>query len=248
MQIVGIDCASKSEKTGIAIGKYVNNSLSILYVGMGNKKQSITAHILSKIDLTEQTLFAIDAPLGWTAPMGNLLANHFAGEPIAEDQDRFFRRMTDTFVHQRIGKLPLEVGADRIARTAHSALKIIGELRERGLPLQMLWDWGLFTNKNIKYGVIEVYPSATLKQMGFISSGYKGDSTEEKQKRQQIIHSLAKFLPSIVQFPHLEDNADMLDATICLLCAQDFLEGKAIAPSDLAMARKEGWIWVRNSE
>lgn len=32
-----------------------------------------------------------------------------------------FNRLTDRLIHQRIGKKPLEVGADRIARTAHAA-------------------------------------------------------------------------------------------------------------------------------
>ena len=245
MQIVGIDCASKPEKTGIAVAMYINHSLSISFVGMGDKKQSLANLILSKINPTEKILFAIDAPLGWSAPMGKWLATHTAGEPIAEEQDRFFRRLTDTFVHKQTGKLPLEVGADRIARTAHSALKTIGELREKGLDLKMLWGADFQGDTKIQCGVIEVYPSATLNQMGYTSSGYKNDSVEEKQKRQAIIKSIEKHFINLSQFTDLQDNADMLDAAICLLCAQDFLEGKAMPPTDLEIAKKEGWIWVR---
>jgi predicted nuclease with RNAse H fold len=245
MQIIGIDCASKPEKTGIAMGEYQNNTISIHAVCMGNKKQSIADLLFPLIKVDEEVLLAIDAPLGWSAPMGRLLANHQAGEPIEEEQDRFFRRITDTFIHQQTGKLPLEVGADRIARTAHSALKIIGELREKGLSFQMLWQSNFLEKSKNRFGVIEVYPSATLKQYQFVSSGYKGNSIDEKNKRIEIIKHVAVYLPTIPQFSDLQDNADMLDAVICLLCAKDFIEGEAMSPTDLALAKKEGWIWVR---
>lgn len=241
MQIIGIDCASKAEKTGIAIGQYINHAFSIHFVGMGKKKQSIADLLSNLINRDEKTLFAIDAPLGWTAPMGKYLATHQAGEPIEEEQDRFFRRITDTFIHQQTGKLPLEVGADRIARTAHSALKIIGDLREKGFDLQMAWQ----PHFQEQFGVIEVYPSATLKQLGFVSSGYKNDSTEEQKKRLEIIQSISTLIPEIAQFPDLQNNADMLDAVICVLCAKDFIDGRTMPPTELDTTKKEGWIWVR---
>ena len=37
----------------------------------------------------------------------------------------------DRFIQQRTGKTPLDVGADRIACTAHAAFRIIGELRKK---------------------------------------------------------------------------------------------------------------------
>ena len=41
------------------------------------------------------------------------------------------------------------------------------------------------------------------------------------------------------------DNADALDAGLCVLAAVDFLLGRAMKPQDEEMAEKEGWIWVR---
>ncbi len=246
MQIIGIDCASKPEKTGVALGEYQNNTIFIHTVFMGNKKQSIADLLFPYLKTNENILLAIDAPLGWSEPMGRLLAKHQAGEPIEEEQDRFFRRITDTFIHQQTGKLPLEVGADRIARTAHSALKIIGELRTKGFHFQMVWEANFLEKSKKTLGVIEVYPGATLKQYGFISSAYKGESDGEKTKRLEMIANLETHLPTITQFPDLQDNADMLDAAICLLCAKDFIEGKSMPPTDITLAKKEGWIWVKD--
>lgn len=41
------------------------------------------------------------------------------------------------------------------------------------------------------------------------------------------------------------ENADLLDAIVCLVAAKDFLDGQTLAPSDLNRAQREGWIWVR---
>jgi predicted RNase H-like nuclease len=241
MQLVGIDCASRSENTGIAIGDYKDGKIWLSKVIMGNKKESIANLLTPLLDISKQVVFAFDAPLGWSEPMGRLLAKHQAGEPIEEQQDRFFRRLTDSFVHQVIGKLPLEVGADRIARTAHSALKIISDLRMKGFALTMLWK----PDTTQLHGLLEVYPSATLKGYGMVSSAYKGDTQEEKKKRQNIIKDMQSHIPNILDFINLDSKSDMLDAVICLLCAKDFLEGKVYLPINMEIAKKEGWIWVR---
>jgi hypothetical protein len=50
-----------------------------------------------------------------------------------------FRRMTDRAIHKNVGRTPLDVGADWIARTAHAALRFLAELR-RALPRPVLGD------------------------------------------------------------------------------------------------------------
>jgi hypothetical protein len=42
----------------------------------------------------------------------------------------------------------------------------------------------------------------------------------------------------------LERNSDALDAVICVLAAQDFLQGRAMPPENLELAQHEGWIWA----
>jgi hypothetical protein len=36
-----------------------------------------------------------------------------------------------------------------------------------------------------------------------------------------------------------------LDAVLCVCAGLDFLSGEAVAPDDLSLAKREGWIWVR---
>jgi hypothetical protein len=43
-----------------------------------------------------------------------------------------------------------------------------------------------------------------------------------------------------------ENDVDILDAVLCVLAGVDFLKGEVLFPKDMALARKEGWIWVRD--
>jgi hypothetical protein len=57
-------------------------------------------------------LIAIDAPLGWPKPLAETLIKHRAGMPIETPANAMFRRNTDLFIQTRLGKRPLDVGAD----------------------------------------------------------------------------------------------------------------------------------------
>jgi hypothetical protein len=46
----------------------------------------------------------------------------------------------------------------------------------------------------------------------------------------------------------LIEKDDVFDAAICLLAGADFLNGKCIHPDNLELAKKEGWIWVRDRD
>jgi hypothetical protein len=41
------------------------------------------------------------------------------------------------------------------------------------------------------------------------------------------------------------ENADVLDAVVCLLAAADFLSGRAFPPTHPEQSQQEGWIWLR---
>jgi len=43
------------------------------------------------------------------------------------------------------------------------------------------------------------------------------------------------------------NNADMLDAAICLLAAKNYLMGDIYYPANMELAKKEGWIWVKKA-
>ncbi|MBA2420978.1 MAG: DUF429 domain-containing protein [Thermoleophilaceae bacterium] len=68
---------------------------------------------------------AIDAPFGWPEPFVDAVVAHQRGQgwPSGMDNPRapFERRATDRFVHDRCGKTPFSVSADKIAYLAMSA-------------------------------------------------------------------------------------------------------------------------------
>lgn len=245
--IIGIDCATQAENVGLALGVLQGRKAWIEEVARGSEVDSIKATLKSWTELRPLTLMALDAPLGWPAPMAIALSEHQAGEPLAADLEpgEFFRRQTDLLVEERLGRRPLEVGANWIARTARAALELLKELRlETGEMIPLAWepptDPGTYA--------IEVYPAGTLAAYGKDPTGYK-DSSEKEHADRRV--GLLDFLEQRVALPcgreAMQANADLLDAALCVLAGVDFLQGTAVAPraGEMRRARKEGWIWVR---
>ena len=243
MRIIGLDAASQFDKFGFAVGNLKTTSVGVTDVGMfGNDAERHLVRLATLVRIETRLLIAIDAPLGWPEPMGRFLKDHMAGQHLPVSKDAFFKRRTDSFVREIFGKNPLEVGADRIARAAHHALDVLGQLRKlSGKPIPLTWDTN-FTG----VAAIEVYPAATLLAHGVDARGYKS-----KEKGHELRAYLAKELrPRIRGIESLKAFASdhTFDACLCVLAGKDFLEGKAAPPSDVELARREGWIWVRSKE
>jgi len=90
---------------------------------------------------------------------------------------------------------------------------------------------------------IEVYPAATLRAHGIQPGEYKGAS--EVHGRQGLLGLLGTRVTVQGDIQVLERSADALDAVVCLVAGADFLEGRAVPPTDVSRARKKGWIWAR---
>jgi hypothetical protein len=192
------------------------------------------------MDAVPRTLLAIDAPLGWPEPMGKALVGHVAGAPIEPTAHDLFRRATDRFVKARLGKQSLDVGADRIARTAHAALHLLADIRSiTALPVPLAWAH-TFSDR---LAAIEVYPAVTLVAYDLPSSGYK--KPRDGRVKAAIINLLRDLLSLPDDIVDMERSTDALDAGLCVLAGFDFLRGEAYAPQDLELALREGWIWVR---
>ena len=193
------------------------------------------------IEDREPSLIALDAPLGWPAHLATQLQTHRAGRPLAGDSNDLFRRRTDQFTHRTVGgRPPLEVGADRIARVAAHALRTLAAIRENtGQALPLAWEVGL----PVVPSVIEVYPAATLRARGLPSDGYKSKESRALERRETIVEALAQDLVLDEWASDMIENDDALDAVVCLLAAQDFIEALAIPPTDQEVAALEGWIW-----
>lgn len=226
VNLIGIDAATRPEKTGLAFATWEPEA------GLWVKELRFAAPegVLDIVRpwFKEPALVCIDAPLGWPAAM-TTLAEHRAGESLGLDWGQHFIRQTDRLVHQKLGKKPLEVAADRIARTA---AKAVGWLGEWNLPLA--WEPGP--------GVIEVYPAAVLLAHHLSERGYK--KPEQTARRLELLKALSPHWDLPVQLHQQAANhTDLLDALLCLLGGVDFLTGRCLPPEDLELAQKEGWIW-----
>lgn len=141
IRIIGIDCAVDPQKAGLTHGIYWDGQIAIQEILLGNRKKSIAKMVFEMCQNHNKCLIAFDAPLGWPKEMGRELVNHCAGDSLIVGDKVLFRRETDRFIKRMIGKQPLDIGADRIARTAYTALKILRELGEySGNPIPLAWN------------------------------------------------------------------------------------------------------------
>lgn len=241
--IIGIDCAAQDKNVGLALGHFDANGCHVSNVTLGSIESSVLETITGWITDNQPTLIAFDAPLGWPTDLGKSLHLHKAGAHISAEPEMLFNRLTDKNVRNQIGKKPLDVGADRIARTAHSALKLLNQLRaQTGESIPLLTT---APTMNSKVCAIEVYPAATLIVKGFMIQGYK--KKDGLQARKSILRSLENHINLPKGTDLMEQNDDALDATICVLAGVDFLGKNVIIPSQsvIQFAEKEGWIWVQ---
>ncbi len=240
INIIGIDCATDPKNVGIAFGTFSNGHTVVKRVKQGTRQEEPVEIVASFLGGQKApTLLALDAPLGWPNALAEELQNHTAGEKFKVSANSLFRRYTDLFIKEKIGKQSLDVGADRIARTAYSALDLLDRLSQiLGQNIRLAWEPEI---NGVR--AIEVYPAATLIAHGIDTRGYK--AANGKAERQKIIEALKLRLTVSVEIPNIEKSSDSVDAVACVLAGQDFLSGLTFLPSGDKPVVKEGWIWVR---
>ena len=241
MLLIGLDAASDFAKFGYAIGHYEHGRVRIKQAGLVDTpgdRNALVSVVAPELRAASKALIAIDAPLGWPNSLSAELSNHQAGEAFASDKNSMFRRATDRYVKVLTKKNPLEVGADKIARAAHSALAALKCLRdESGMAIPLAW-----VKHFAGMAAIEVYPAGTLKARGLPDSSYK--KPEQLVVRLDIANRLVNDIDGLSTY--VNGSADVFDACLCLVAAKDFLDGLAEPPFDLQLAKREGWIWIRN--
>ena len=240
--IIGIDCAVEDKNIGVAVGEWSAGEVVLTALPSKEELLPVSNYVSRFISCTKRLLLAVDAPLGWPENLSISLASHKAGRPLETAADLLFRRETDRFVRKCLSKQPLDVGADRIARTAHAALNLLDKIRKlSGREIPLAWE-PAFTNS---VAAIEVYPAGTLVASRLPSSGYK--KREQLEVRQAILTRLRQKITFAVDISSAEHNHNVLDAILCVLAGCDFLSGKAYPPEDASTAMKEGWIWIRKT-
>lgn len=252
LTVIGIDCAAQPENVGIAIGRSSRGVTRIEMVPSGKRMgwDGLVEHTVEFIDdeTSGPTLLALDAPLGWPQALAAMLPAHFAGRAPRFTANEMFRRRTDDVVKEKLNKQPLDVGADKIARATHAALRFLASLREAsGLAVPLAWSPGHATGVS----AIEVYPAATLIAYGLLPSrSYKKNTRESKNERLKLVYALADIVElGEAARKEMIASHDLLDATVCVIAGVDFAEGSVVEPTgeELEQAKREGWIWFRTS-
>jgi predicted RNase H-like nuclease len=246
--VIGVDAASRPENTGLALVKgRLDGAFELSAVEPSCKHVDPVERIATWLEGAVDAILAVDAPLGWPAALSDGLNGHVAGMPLGDDPDLLFRRMTDRRVHETVGKLPLEVGADRIARAARAALELLQRLRERlERTIELGWqceDRGL--------RAVEVYPAATLRALRGKPPRYKGDVPDEGAIRRGLLKELEREIrvpANLVEVATARDHG--FDAVVAAVGGVDFLRGNCEGPipGEMELARREGWIWVRRRD
>ena len=241
--VIGVDMATEPRKTAVSVARPVTTGLVVEDSFVPLSGEELVRRLTGEMAAANRVLLAIDAPLGWPAAFSQILSTHHAGSPIPCDRDVFFARETDHFVARELGKNPLAVGSNYIARTAHAALSLLEQLRlEASCALQMGWQ-PRFPGPE---AVIEVYPAGTLASRGLPASGYKGPRM--RLERERILAAVRRDVDVKVSAASIVTSDHVLDSVLCVLAGIDFLEGRCPAPTDGELARKEGWIWVARPE
>jgi len=241
LQLLGIDAAVDPRNTGFAVARACENRWRVETLETGKRGMPLADAIMKRLAPENPILLAIDAPLGWPAPLARALYNHTAGVPLSLDPGTGFARETDRFVREKTGLKPLDVGADRIARTAAAALTLIEALRTRtGQRLPLLSSPEEAENG----GLIEVYPAATLKQHGLPHRGYK--KPHATRERMAITSDISGKLDLRPCRQACIESDHCLDAVLCILTAIDFMNGDCLPPFN-NLPSQEGWIWFSRS-
>lgn len=197
--------------------------------------------LLRLIDDRQWARIGIDVPLGWPLGMVELLDRWHAGEPIAApvdlraDGSPLLHRGTDRAVHRRIGKWPMAVGAEKLARVALRAFDLLS-LSSREID-----------RSGLAGGVIETYPKALVAcWLGTSGDGTKGSAEHRAAVLDMIERALALRLESADRERIIGSGKrdHHFDALLCALAARAAAIGLTEPPGarELVAARLEGWI------
>jgi|GEM_PF-2748675 len=255
--IIGLDFSTNTKKRKAFQANIDGGKVeSIKKLDLSRDNEFISNYINGLNNDSTKVILAIDSPMGWPDEMIRELSKHNAGAKIEnlknQARQNYFRRVTDKIMIERVKKIPLSIGADKIASMAFDALSMISLLNGN-----FKLDVGVGNTKINDNIIIEVYPGGYLanKTIDIVLRGYKND----KHKRSQIYDQIIKknvILQEIKLWKHeiIEDD-DTFDAFICLLAGIDYNDGRLKGPNDYdkkdleihyddSTILKEGWIWT----
>ena len=243
--IIGIAAATEPRRTGCALAHLrEGGTLVVERVALGDddpEPATVIAHWLAG---TGRALVTVGAPLGWPLGLTSQMVAHQAGKRVHQSPEQLLRRLTDDVLHREYGIRPREVGAERIGRTAVSALDLLSELRARvGSEIPLAWDPGGWAG----FAAIEVCPAATFASLGMRARGYKRNQSIRQGLLRWLEHEGHLSLSDALQPDEIVASEHVFDAVLCAVAGGHFLLGQCRVVIEPEIARKEGWVQVRRS-
>lgn len=241
MITVGVDLAAQPKDTAIALIEWSAESAAVRDLIVGADDDIIVQAV------ADADKVGIDCPLGWPAPFVAFVSSHHNGQVVIPDgmtgpdwRRNLVFRTTDEAVRSSTGLIPLSVAADRIG---HTAIRCAGLLARLALE-------GRAVDRRGGGVVVEVYPSASLKQWGLPHRGYKGAA--DKSNLGALVDTLSSAAPwlRLSEYGSICRRSDhAIDAVIAAMTARAALLGLVTKPSDEQsdVAAIEGWIALPTS-
>ena len=71
---------------------------------------------------------------------------------------------------------------------------------------------------------------------------------QRRKKNLEKIAKMRRFRFGAKMKREILSDKNIFDAVLCVLAAADFVKGDVIRPTNRALAKKEGWIWVKSPQ
>lgn len=242
MLTVGVDLAAEAAATAIAIVRWSPGRAVVTSVQVGANDEAIIDAIGGSAKV------GIDCPLGWPNPFVDFITAHRYGhvdalgdQPGLERRRPLAYRTTDIATAKLVGRWPLSVSSDRIARTAMRAAVLLAKLAAQDRPV----------DRSGAGVVVEVYPAASLRVWGL---------THRDRRRKTDVNRLSATVDRLTTAapwldlcsfgPLCRASDHALDSVLAALTARAaFLElTNRPTVEQLPVAQTEGWIAVPTPE
>lgn len=251
---LGIDLASRAERTAICRVEWIPGGLQVEFPG-GCDDEALVRLLVDSAHAGQWV--GIDCPLGWPIDFVATVVAHSAHAPLPAPAELIRRsdhkalnpllyRMTDEVIwNETKSRPPLSVSANLLGVVALRCARLLGDVeREHHIQLD---------RSGLTGSIAEVYPAATLRRWRLSGlASYK--RPEAKQARQSIVELLEKALglelpDAVVDVCVLSHDA--LDAMIAAFAARAAALGRTIRPAEgteTERATIEGWIHLPTCE
>ncbi|RFA23380.1 DUF429 domain-containing protein [Subtercola boreus] len=211
-------------------------TLTALTLGVGDDLIAETATRVDKL--------GIDCALGWPDEFVDFVVAHRDERPLDPSSDggmdwrrSLAYRETDRRVRARTGRWPLSVSTDRLGLTAMRCAGLLARIAERGIPV----------DRSGAGRVVEIYPGASLRLWGFVTTNYRTDARRRSELVTEVL-AAAPWLEVGAFGALMHSSTDAFDAVIAALATRAAALGAYDAPDErmLARARREGWVALPN--